>query len=242
MNINRPCSEAHSSSFDSPTFTKQIRDTLPSRSRSTCIGPEVATCISCCRSARVDQSDPTTGRPPGLGELALTRVYSAPRTVSDGLNPSASRALRVAAATHPPPFRRHPWRRLAESLKPGPGTKGDLSGGGASAAQPRVPRTVEPRVLPARLDLPPLRRWSPRVCREDEPAGFDFRALNLPPHGSVRLRLGVDGNVCVLGSTGENSFVARNGRLVRRVKNRGRFVEEQCEIRAENRESSHETP
>lgn len=101
---------------------------------------------------------------------------------------------------------------------------------------------LSPGELPARLDLPPLRRWSPRVCRENEPAGFDFRALNLPPHGSVRLRLGDDGDVCVLGSTGDNGFVARSGRLVRGVKNRGRSVEDECEIRAANRDFSNETP
>lgn len=92
---------------------------------------------------------------------------------------------------------------------------------------------IAPDEMPKRLDLPPLRQWSPRICRDDEPAGSEFVGLLLPPHGMARLRRVPDGDVCVLGSIGEDGFVARGGQLVRRFREEGVQYEERCSLAVE---------
>lgn len=91
--------------------------------------------------------------------------------------------------------------------------------------------SIDPAEMPARLDLPPLRRWRPRVCRDDEPPGTDFDGLLFPPHGMARLRQADAGDVCILGSIGHDGFTALDGRLVRRVHENGRDYEERCALR-----------
>ena len=92
---------------------------------------------------------------------------------------------------------------------------------------------LAPDEMPKRLELPPLRQWSPRICRDDEPAGAAFVGLLFPPHGMARLRRVPHGDVCVLGSTGEDGFVARGGQLVRRFREEGVQYEERCSLGVE---------
>jgi hypothetical protein len=89
---------------------------------------------------------------------------------------------------------------------------------------------IAPDEMPQRLDLPPLRQWSPRICHDDEPAGAEFVGLLFPPHGMARLRRLPDGDVCVRGSIGEDGFVARRGQLVRRFRDDGVRYEEGCSL------------
>lgn len=90
---------------------------------------------------------------------------------------------------------------------------------------------LDPRELPRWLRLPPLTRWTPHVCA-DGSRGTEFHALWLSRAvGGMELRLDDQGGVCVLGSMGANGYRARDGQLVRRVREGSSWFEERCSLR-----------